>query len=441
MNKEFDTLYARDSKGGIVQWKAKIINNNTVIDIMFSYGQYKGNQAIRWRRDIQGKNIGKANETNSWEQAIKDVESQITSKKRKGYMSLTEIRENQILPVELMVNRFKELTNDNRDLLLLELRKGLPEYRTDLSGDIKPMKCQQYYRSKANWTAPDGTIWDDRKYYYLKNPHVVKESGAIITKFPCMAQPKINGVRCIIKLIDNKVSIKSKEGLEYNISHINDFLTLNNDIFSCDSEEIILDGELYIHGESLQTISSAVKKFNMNTPRLVFVLFDLAILENTNIERWQIIKEYIRPKLVGELNCPIKIINTFKISDDESAQIITDRFIQQGYEGSIFRDFDATYQFGQRKVNITKFKRCISAEFTIVDIIPQAKDTTMGNFVCITDEGNTFEVNPKGTEDYKREVLENRISYIGKKLTIDFYEWTDDRKPLHVINNLIRDYE
>lgn len=438
MIKKFDALYARDSKGKILSWKVQIENNGGSIDIFKSYGEYEGKKALRWERDIKGVNEGKTNETNAWEQAIFKCKSYIALKKKKGYLSYNEIC---VMPV-VYVSKFKIIKNiENEDNILKTLKERLPLERQDIEGDIKPMKCQQYYRSKKEWTDPEGKTWSDRKYYYLLNPDKEKERGAVIQTFPCMGQPKINGVRATITLKNNKATIKSKEGLIYDVSHIEDFLNINNDIFNYDGLELILDGELYIHGELLQDIVSAVKKVNLNTPRITFVLFDLAIANKSNTERWNIIKEHIKPKLEQHLNCPVTLIRTTGIKSDKQAQTFTDICIKDGYEGAIFRTFEGEYGFGKRPKYITKLKRTISEEFKIFNVLPQEKDNSKGNFVCLTKKGLPFEVNPKGDDDFKRFILENKNDIIGKNLTIDFYEYTKDNKPFHILNNLIRNYE
>jgi len=436
MIKKFDTLYARDSKGKILQWNIEV-KSSTQVDIMASYGEYNGAQVITWQRDIQGKNIGKSNETNAYEQAILEAESKIRLQKKRGYMTLIEAK---MLPVMENGSRPKNFNISDIDILG-NLELFLPKNRTDADGDVKPMKAQQYYRSKKDWIDPTGELWDDRKYYYLRNPNVKKEAGSIITKFPCMAQPKINGVRATIKLVDGKAIIKSKEGKQYKVSHIERYLENNPEIFNLDYNEFILDGELYIHGELLQDIGSAINKANLNTPRIIFILFDLAIEDVTNLDRWTIIKETIKPILDKTLSSPIQPITTYKVGNDEQAQIVTDKFIAQGYEGSIFRQFSGEYAFGKRPQDMTKLKRTISSEFKIIDVVSQDKDSTKGNFVCITREGLRFEVNPKGDDAFKKEVLRNRSSYIGKNLTCSFYEWTKDMKPFHILDNTVRDYE
>jgi len=418
MRKEFKPIYSRDSKGNIVVWTAKVVNTGAQVDICKSYGLLDGKRAITWERNVQGKNIGKANETTPFEQAISKVESAIKRKKDKGYKSMED----------LGISTIDELDNT------------LPQYRTDAQGRIKPMKAQQYYRSKKDWTAPDGTVYDDRKYYYMQNPHVKKEPKSIISKFPVMAQPKINGVRATISLFNGEPKILSKEGKEYEIPHILDYLRQKSDVFVWNGEDVVLDGELYIHGEPLQEIASAVKKISLTTQRVVYVVFDLAIANMIQLERWQTLKS-IHTQHFSDLSSPIELIRSIKVPNDKLAQELTDKFIGQGYEGAIFRDFNAQYKFGGRPMTMTKLKRTISEEFKITNVLPQDKDPTKGNFICINEKGKTFAVNPKGTDDYKRNVLKFKNDMIGHDLTLVFYEWTADRLPFHIIDMHIRDYE
>lgn len=438
MNHKFDTLYARDSKGKVLKWDIEVQNNGQ-IDIKVSYGEYNGSQALRWQRDIQGVNIGKSNETNPYEQAVKECKSKIARQKKKGYMTLEEVK--NLAPKEGEANFLAGFTTTE-----ILLNKYLPKNRTDAGGNVKPMKCQQYYRSKKDketktWVDLNGKEWLDRKYYYLQNPYVAKETGALITKFPCYGQPKFNGVRALIFLQDNQVTITSKEGDIKVVAHINDFFNLNTDIFTYEGIDLVLDGELYIHGELLQDIGSAINKPNLSTHSVTFQLFDLAIEGVTNADRWSIIKEHIKPKLEQHINCPIEISRTVLIKNDAQAQAFTDKCIEQGYEGAIFRQPTSMYGFGKRPVTITKLKRSISSEFKIIDIVPQKKDRTKGQFKCITKEGLHFDVNPMGNDAYKRSLLSNRNNIIGKALQCSFYEWTKDLKPFHIIENTIRDYE
>lgn len=67
-------------------------------------------------------------------------------------------------------------------------------------------------------------------------------------KFPATSQPKLDGVRCIASFTDGEVVLQSRGGDYYDVQHIKDALK------PVLHEGMKLDGELYIHGTSLQTI-------------------------------------------------------------------------------------------------------------------------------------------------------------------------------------------
>lgn len=424
-----ETLYKKDYKGNILKWEVQKINNIFGISIKISYGKYDGQLIVQTRNNIQGKNIGKSNETSPSEQADLEIKSLIANKKKEGYKSLEDLISNTNISIFDINNLYK---------FLLE---NLPIDSTDANNNVKPMKAQQYYRSKKDWKGPDGLIYKDRKYFYITNPYASKENNAIIIKFPCLIQPKINGIRCTISLNNNnEVQILSKEGIKYSLPIIEQEFKNNISCFNYNNTKIIFDGELYIHGQKLQTIASAVKSNNLYTPSVKFICFDLAIPNMANIDRIKLMKELLQFKTFV-IESSIDYVSTFRVKNDFETQKYTDKFIEEGYEGSILRDDNATYQFGKRPMTMVKLKRTEDAEFTIVDIRPQSLNPHLGLYVCRTPEGKEFEVTPHGTEDFKRLLLFRKNQYIGKQLTCVFYEYTEDNIPFHIISNIIRDYE
>lgn len=439
-----ETLYKKDSSSKIIQWSAEVKQGVAGVNIILYSGELDGKIVETLRPNIQGKNIGKANETSPLTQAQKDVESLYNRKRRYGYKSLKDLKFQD-----------DDIAFTGGESIKEFLLKNLNFNTRDADDNLKPMKCQQYYRSKKNhkegkktiegWIDPYGKTWTDRKYFYLMNPNEPKETEALIMKFPCLIQPKINGVRATVSLDENNnVQILSKEGLKYNLPHIEECFHSMLPIFTLSDErgqhDVIFDGELYIYGEPLQVISSAVKKENLNTPRIKFLCFDLMIDYYSNIERIQLLKQALI--FTNErFDYPIEIVSTFKLDTDKRVQKYTNMAITQGYEGSILRDPNATYQFGKRPMTITKLKRVIDEEFKIIDIVPQDKQPDLGLYVCITKDGKEFKVTPSGDNDFKETLLYLKHAYIGKDLTCTFYEYTEDNIPFHIINNLVRDYE
>ena len=424
MKVTFPTLYKR-GRNSILVWTIKVEEKNNSASLMMTAGIIDKGQTITWQHNIKGKNKGKANETTSVEQAYLEAESKIRLKEKMGYISLADMdyTNGEVLSTKEYLDMF------------------LPRFNLDDNGNEIPMKCQQYYRSKKNWIGPDGVTYDDRKTYYMLNPSVPKPTEAIIIDFPCYVQPKVNGVRAFLKQVPNGIKIYSKKGLEYKMPHIEEFFLNNPILFDMYEEDVIYDGELYIEGALLQDISSATKVYTMESMSIKFHIFDIAIPDMNQKERFAKLYSPASKHILTTPDAPVTLVSTKVVQDDIRVQMLTDEYITQGYEGSICRDMKGMYEFGGRPKTITKLKRMMDEEFEIVDVVGSDKDPNIGLFVCVTKDGVEFKVNPKGTTEFKRQVMTNHSSFIGKQLTCWFYEYTEAGKPFHITNNVVRDYE
>lgn len=327
--------------------------------------------------------------------------------------------------------------NKYYDTLEEVIEIALPIFRTDNNGISKPMKAMPYYKTKT----VDGKL--------------VKTNEPRMT-FPVYAQPKLNGFRVmarweeittdkgtLLEATTEGVVFRSKEGLRYDIlEHIEAEFT--KEMFSITDQDanitqLVFDGEMYIHGEILSEISSAVRKRNPKTILLQFHIFDLAVEKLTQKARLDTLSLVNEIYFIGKTS--IVHVNHIRIESNERAQIFTDTCIKQGYEGAIFRDMKATYQFGKRPSTMTKLKRSEDKEFRIVDVVGGENTPDLAVFVCVQEEGLQFDCTPEGSVEVKREYLANKHKYIGKMLTIRFFERTKDNKPFHATGVAIRDYE
>lgn len=404
--KQFDNLYARNSSGQINSWEIYVapkLSGTPIINI--EEGLLDGKRTTTIRTVNSGKNIGKMNATTPYEQACSDAESRWTKKKKQGYKSL------------------EDLHIDSVD----DLETALPFFRTDANNISKPQKAQPYYKTK--------TV--DGKLIKTNEPRI---------SFPCYGQPKLNGFRVMARWETvkegegmfatevEKVVFRSKEGLRYDIlEHIEAEFT--KDMFFIDDKELAFDGEMYIHGEILSEISSAVRKRNIKTPLLKFWIFDIAIESMKQSDR------FLRLSAFKNEFANIRILDHYDISNNEMAQKMTDSWIKQGYEGGIFRDKKALYAFGKRPQTMTKLKRSEDKEFKIVDVVGGDNSPDLGVFVCLAENGKTFKCTPEGTQEQKREYLSNKSKYIGKPLTVRFFERTIEEIPFHAVGVVLRTYE
>lgn len=438
------TLYKKNIKGKVLVWSIRLKQSYANVEIEIKTGEYFGAKTLHYK-SVKAKNIGKSNETTPLTQGLLMIESLVLGQRKYGYKSIDDLG-----------IASETLAMGTEDEFVAQLAERLPNDATDINDMLKPMLAAGYFRSnkgkKVNgeypgWQDPTGKIWKDRKYYYLLNPHVMKEKGAVTATFPIYGQPKINGVRCNIYLENDEVKMKSKEGEEYNVSHIIYWFSERKHLFfTVDDKPIVFDGELYIHNELLQHIRSAVVKPNLNTPAVTYEVYDIAIAKASNRVRYAILKEKLRNTidLIANMpyaDCPVKLVKTFNLINDAHVQAKTDEFIAQGYEGIILRKPDADYQFGKRTVNMLKLKRLISGEFQIIGIERQDNDPELGLYLCMTSDGIEFKVTPTEDEDYKRLMVIMPHLFLNKPLTCEFYEYTEKGIPFHIIHNIVRDYE
>lgn len=348
-----------------------------------------------------------------------------------------------------------EGANQLQDLL----NRNVPKFATDANNVDKPMKCQKWKRGIFDYS-----------------------NGA-------MTDPKINGVRCTIKYeavdnglfgISHEVVIRSKEGLRYNVKHIEEAFAKY--VFIKDEyKDIAFDGELYIKDQKNTSIGGAAR--NPKNPlhkHLQFVNFDLSVPDMSNVDRYVLRRNILMNAELYAINQSdttsifiqnaieshsdtikasiVSLSSNLFIKNDDDVEAYRDKCISAGYEGCVVRVKTAEYQFGSRPQTMMKAKRCKETECLCLDILVDkitkvidGEEITYeyAKFKCRNDLNNEiFEVKPTSvyngitdetmTSDY---ILGHRNQFIGKLLAIKFYERTDKKIPFNANAYGVRDYE
>lgn len=251
-------------------------------------------------------------------------------------------------------------------------------------------------------------------------------------KFPCMIQPKLDGVRCTI-YEGEEVRLMSRRGKEFNIPHIKAFIEKHRDL-------IPLDGELYCHDSlSFQGIISAVKKLSKDTDKIGLIVYDKPISNYTNLERQLAINLSL-----GMLDdeAPIKKLETYRCSNIEEILEYHKKFVKQGYEGSIIRNMDGLYEFGHRSNNLIKLKDFYDEEFPIIDVVEATgRDKGTAIFILKAKNGKEFNARPQGSKELRSKYLRDRKKLIGKQCTVKYQELSDYGIPRFPSAIAVRDYE
>ena len=100
MNVEFDTLYATEKNGSIRIWNAQVVKKNDSVFSIISYGRMDGKQQISELEYTSGKNIGRANETSPFQQAILETDRKWRDKMEKeNYSTIQQKQTTQYFPM------------------------------------------------------------------------------------------------------------------------------------------------------------------------------------------------------------------------------------------------------------------------------------------------------------------------------------------------------
>ena len=102
-----------------------------------------------------------------------------------------------------------------------------------------------------------------------------------------------------------------------------------------------------------------------------------------------------------------------------------------GYEGLILRDKNAKYEVGTRSKGLIKVKRFDDREYKVIDVV--SSNDGWGILVCVTDQGKIFRVSAPGSMSNKTQILNEKDSFIGLNVTIQYANLTPDGIPFHPV--------
>lgn len=245
-----------------------------------------------------------------------------------------------------------------------------------------------------------------------------------------LCSKKIDGVRCLMYWDGEKILTASRGGESYNLSttHIRNHLGLI--AFFKENPTIILDGELYKHGKTLQQISGAARmeKNMYDTDWLqywIYDIYDTANPELTAIERQKFLLQYF-----FEIDNPIYLVEQVMSHSEEEIWKLHDQYVQEGFEGCVIRNPDKPYKPNGRTNDMIKFKNYKSEDFKVIGYELGLRGSEDMTFICELDDGRTFKAMPVGDRATKEEYVANFESkYEGHLLECTYFNLSDDGIP------------
>ena len=392
-------LYRRNSSGEPYVWYCSKFDNETVQVQHGTVGGKIMKEFYKTHRDVD-----------------KEVKSRVAAKLKVGYKPMNEIRDSSTLPVE-------------GDVLSIRawLDAYLPVNRTTSEGVILPMLAKAY---------------DDKVF------------GRCPTY---IGQWKINGLRCLVKIIKNigdlfkpfRLQFQSREGKIWNsLPTLEDYLlhVIPQDILiELYQNDIALDGEVYLPGGyDINQINHFVKDPTcVENKALQFWCYDIAVEDMIQYNRNNFIlnRFYNNVRVFTNKHAHYDnterfiVLPTFEVDNHESARVARDTFIDLGFEGLILRNPNTEYQYGKRNLSMIKYKKSTDGKFTIVDIYTEGiKRSNIPLFLCKNDINDaTFECHLSASMEYQKQILINKNKYIGRQVFITYGERSGiNNLPFHI---------
>lgn len=260
-------------------------------------------------------------------------------------------------------------------------------------------------------------------------PLLAKEADLEQVKFPVLATPKLDGIRCL--MVDGEARSRNMKPIP------NDFIREQLKGFD------YLDGELMVDSH-FNEVSSAVMSKD-GEPNFTYYVFDTYHSPDESYKnRLEIVNESIGYGLYVRLLKPIELNSVAEVNE------YLEECLFEGYEGIMLRDPEGVYKFGRSTVKegiLLKVKKWFNEEAILIDVEEQMTNTNVKERdelgrakrssakagkvpagtagACVIEwNGEQFNVGfGKGyTDKHKQEFWDNRMDLIGNTYTFKYQE-------------------
>ena len=256
------------------------------------------------------------------------------------------------------------------------------------------------------------------------------EDYKVKVKYPIYSQPKLDGIRCIVK----KDGMWSRNG-KHIISAPHIFEALKHMFES--NPGLILDGELYADkfANDFNAICSLVKKtkptkqdLKESAEKIEYHIYDVPSVNTGFLARYGYLILLFLPKCC-------KVVKTSPCENEAQINGLYETYMNQGYEGQMLR-LDLPYE-NKRSKSLLKHKSFVDSEFVIKGVI-EGKGKLTGKVGKLVFEGFDSAVN--GSHEYLEQLFNDK-TLVGKKATVKYFDLTPAGEPRFPKVTAIRDYE
>jgi DNA ligase-1 len=261
-------------------------------------------------------------------------------------------------------------------------------------------------------------------------PMLAIEMEERFVKFPAFVQPKLDGIRCIIYLHNNKIIFQSRQNKLFEpFTHLLPDLEKIFNLYP----HLILDGELYCHGLGFESVTSMVRREKTRHPdvdKINYIIYDCLydVSNESYMNRISGISKMCKNMNGESENSRVFFIETIEVTTMKHIEDAHTHYTNAGYEGIMIRT-NGPYKHGRSK-DLLKYKKFKDGEFLVVGHT-EGTGAHAGTaiFVCQANSANTFHVVMNGPLEKRREMLTHVGDYYGKYLTVKYQELSTDGIP------------
>ena len=256
------------------------------------------------------------------------------------------------------------------------------------------------------------------------------------------ASRKIDGLRCLIYMgEDGKLHTASRGAMNYDASM---YEVLSNqtliELFK-ENKGLIMDGEAYHHGLSLQQLNSIARtqKTAIDYSILQFYWYDIVDTNSTFDERWAYMNDikdaynlsFDPEKVFKRDELRIQFVPQQLVSGYDNMLKLHNQYVEEGWEGLVIRDPDVVYRPNGRTNDMVKIKCYKSEEFLITGYELGLRGNEDMVFTLVTKEGKSFKAKPHGDRAQKDWYINNFDSEcLNHYGTVKYFYMSDDNVPL-----------
>ena len=256
-----------------------------------------------------------------------------------------------------------------------------------------------------------------------------------------IASRKIDGLRATIYLgEDGELHTASRGAMNYDAAM---YEILSNETLRevIGDNKIILDGECYHHGWTLQQLNSIARtqKTAVDYDVLQFYWYDIVDVNSTFDERLSLMKD-IRDDLnltfepereFSREELRVQFVPQEEVFGWDNMMKLHNQYVSEGWEGLVIRDPDKLYRPNGRTNDMIKIKCYKSEEFLITGYELGLRGNEDMVFTLVTKDGIPFKAKPHGDRAQKDWYVNNfETECLNKYATVKFFYLSDTGCPL-----------